>query len=78
MDRRSFVLGVLGALVAGPALASPALDLSPAAPSPGQPTVEAAKWGRGRGWGRGGNPYARGRARRVRRGWRRPRRRWGY
>jgi hypothetical protein len=77
MRRRSFVLGLLGALVAAPALALPALDLSPAVPSAGEPKVEEAKWGRGRGWGRGGNPFPRGRARRVRRGWYRPRhRRW--
>lgn len=74
MQRRSFVLGLVGALVAAPAMALPLADLSPAAPSVGEPQVEEAKWGRGRGWGRGGNPHPRGRARRVRRGW--GRRRW--
>lgn len=75
MQRRSFVLGLFGALVAAPAMALPLADLSPAAPAApaaGEPQVEQARWGRG--WGRGGNPHPRGRARRVRRGW--SRRRW--
>lgn len=69
MRRRSFILGLLGAALAAPALAAPAFvraPAQPARPSPGEPTAQDA---RGRGWGRGGNPYPRGRARRTRRGW---------
>ena len=85
IQRRAFVLGILGAFIAAPAMALPMMAPMSQAKSPGEPALEEARAGRGRGWGRGGNPHPRGRARRVRRGWyrsrrvhwyRAPRRRW--